>query len=134
MGELFNGQLQSIALVDEDGGTIENKLNGAAVANEECGLGRAGTLTFIGPAFAAAFAGTLPQAIRVSRAGGAWLTQAARRNKCGLVLAINGDQWVRHFLSSRVWSKALVGPKHFYGDNQDCWRNDAAGVYSGVVF
>ena len=35
MGELFNGQLQSIALVNEDGSTIQDKLNGAAVANEE---------------------------------------------------------------------------------------------------
>jgi len=92
VGELFNSQLQSIALVNEDGGAIEDKLNGGAVANEECGLGGAGTLTFIYLAFAAAFAWVLFVAMRVSRAGGARLTQAAGRNKRGLVLAINRDQ------------------------------------------
>jgi hypothetical protein len=94
MGQLFNGQLQCIALVNEDGGAIEDKLNGGAVANKECGLRRAGTLTLICPASAAAFAGTVPQAMRVSRASGARLTEAAGRNKRGLVLAINRDQWI----------------------------------------
>ena len=59
------------------------------MADDECGQCRAGALTFIGLTFAAAFAGTLPPAIRVSRAGGARLTQAAGRDKRGLMLAIN---------------------------------------------
>jgi len=94
MSQLFNGQLQCIALVNEDCGTIEDKLNGGAVANNECGHCRAGKLTLVCLAFAATFAGPLSPAIRVSRAGGAWLTQAAGRNKCGLVLAVNRDQWI----------------------------------------
>jgi len=80
--------------VNEDGGAIQNKLNGGAVANDECGQCRAGTLTFIYLAFAAAFARVLFVAMRVSRAGGARLTQATGRNKRGLVLAINRDQWI----------------------------------------
>jgi hypothetical protein len=94
VSQLFNSQLQCIALVNEDGGAIQDKLNGGAVANDECGQCRAGTLTFICLAFAAAFARMLPLAMRVSRAGGARLTQAAGRNKRGLVLAINRDQWI----------------------------------------
>ena len=93
MGQLFNGQLQCIALVNEDGGAIQDKLNGGAVANDECGQCRAGALTFICLAFAAAFAGTLSLAMRVGRAGGARLTQTAGRDECGLMLAINRDQW-----------------------------------------
>jgi hypothetical protein len=76
--------------VNEYGGTIQDKLNGGAVANDECGQCRAGTLTFICLAFSAAFAGMLPLAMRVSRARGTRFTQNAGRNKRGLMLAING--------------------------------------------
>jgi hypothetical protein len=100
MSQLLNGQLQCIALMNENGGAIQDKLNGGAVVNKECGHCRAGTLTFVCLALAAAFAGTLLQAMRVGRAGGARLTQAARRNIRRLVLTINGNQWSRHFLSS----------------------------------
>jgi hypothetical protein len=116
VSQLFNSQLQCIALVNEDGGAIQDKLNGGAVANDECGQCRTGTLTFINLASAAAFARMLFVAMRVSRTGGARLTQAAGRNKRWLVLAINRDQWVRHFILTRHrawWPGQLTGPKHF---------------------
>src|SRR5207253_9872312 len=75
--------------------------NVGELANNECWQCRSGGLPFICLAAAAAFAGMLTLAMHVSRAGGARLTQAAGRNKRWLVLAINRDQWVRHFLSSR---------------------------------
>jgi hypothetical protein len=117
VSQLFNGQLQCIALVNKNGGAIENKLNGGAVANHECGQRRAGTLTFIYLAFAAAFARVLFVAMRVRRTGGTRLTQAAGRNKRGLVLAINRDQGIWHFLSSR-------------GDRAWWWAIDLAGISS----
>src|SRR5689334_9117726 len=100
--------------MNEDGGTIQDKLNGGAVVNEECGQCRAGALTFICLAFAAAFAGMLPPAMRVSRAGGARITQAAGRNKRGLMLAINRDQWGRHFF--------LAGMEHGPGGAENISR------------
>jgi hypothetical protein len=99
VSQLFNGQLQSIALMNEDGGTIQDKLNGGAVANDECGQCRAGTLTLIGLSLAAAFAGMLPVTMRVRRACGTWFTHNAGRYKRRLVLAINRYERFRHWVS-----------------------------------
>jgi hypothetical protein len=120
VSQLFNGQLQCIALMNEDGGAIQDKLHGRAVANYECGQCRAGTLTLICFAFAAAFAGMLAPAMHVSRAGWAWLTQAARRNKRGLVLAVNRDQWIRHFYPHEQWGMMArqLGRIFAYRENQ----------------
>jgi hypothetical protein len=57
VGELFNGQLQCVALVNKDGGAMQDKLNGGPVANHECGQGGTGELTLIRLSLAAAFAG-----------------------------------------------------------------------------
>ena len=129
VSQLFNGQPQCIAFVNEERCAIQDKLNGGAVINEECGQCRAGTLTFICLAFAAAFAGTLLMAMCVGRAGGARLTQAAGRNKRGLVLAINGDQWGRHFYPHEAIGhggrRNWPGFKHCDLQEHQVWKSES---------
>jgi hypothetical protein len=118
ISERGKGELQCILLMDENSSAIPDKLKSRTEANNECRRRGIRALTLIGLATTATLAGMTLLARRVNGARGARLTKEAGRDKRGLMLAINRDQWSwQLFILTGVEHGQRLGGQHFHGDN-----------------
>jgi hypothetical protein len=125
MSEPGKIQLQGAVAMYEDRHTISYKLNCGSNFHDECRWSRISTLTFIGLAFAAAFARMARIARHMKSTNAAGFPHDAGRNQSWLMHSIDRYQWLRHTYPLKVkqvagrWCEAGAAPGWECNQTQD---------------